>query len=198
MSQQTNLKALERRLLLSYHQDGILDLVAGTAILVFAGVAYFDQPAFIGLMAIPGSLYIALKQRVSIPRSGLVRFDSAKEQKRKISLTMLAGLATLLGLIVFYLRSGAFSEAATLLVRDYIFFLFGAVFGTGLAAIGYFLTIPRFYRYAVSGTAAVWIAGIFSIDIGIGIALVGLIVVGVGASLLARFVKNNPLSRKGA
>ena len=77
MNNQTNPKKSELRskLLLLYHQDGILDLVVGTCLLLLTLVMAFDQGAFIGLIGIPAIFYIPFKDQIALPRIGLIRFE---------------------------------------------------------------------------------------------------------------------------
>jgi hypothetical protein len=69
---------LKRKVYFAYHQDGILDLVAGSVVLGFGadmltGNIFFLMAGWLMIM-----LYMIIKQRVTIPRFGYVRFDSEK------------------------------------------------------------------------------------------------------------------------
>ena len=74
---------LKRKVFLAYHRDGILDLVAGTVVLGFGlnmltGNIFFLMAGWLAMM-----LYFLIKQRVTIPRFGFVRFESQKKTVQK-------------------------------------------------------------------------------------------------------------------
>ena len=73
-----NLKEVEKRTYISYHQDGLIDLVIGVYILLFAvGIllntilelsTWFIIPAIFPALIIP--IWISIKKRVTVPRIG--------------------------------------------------------------------------------------------------------------------------------
>ena len=198
MNKRHSLKSsrLEKKLFTAYHQDGILDLVAGFMILAFALVILFDQNAYVGLIAIPAALYFPLKQKVTFPRLGVIRFSPEKEQRRKLNLSMLFGLTTLLGLVVFYIFAGDLPESIVNRLRENMPLLFGGVFSLILLAVAYFLNNSRFYIYAVLGLATVWIAHFLNFSIGSAVGILGCVVEITAWVLLARFLSDYKLDAK--
>jgi hypothetical protein len=178
---------------MTYHQDGILDLVIGFMILIFATVNLLGQVAFIGLIAIPGSLYIPLKQKITFPRLGFIRFNAKREQQRKLSLALILGLVALLGLVVAYILVGDLPDSIVNGVRENIFLLFGGVFGLVLCAAAYFLKNSRFYFYALVAVILIWSANFMGIRLGVPIAILGGIVEGVGLIFMFRFYADYPI-----
>lgn len=189
---------LEQKLYLVYHQDGILDIVTGCALLIFAAVAYFEAGAFIGLTGIPLAMYIPIKQQVSVPRLGFIRFESAREQGQKLGLTLLLGIAAFVGLVAIYLLNLDLPENLSSLIFDNIRLVFGAALGTVLAGAAYFLNNRRFYFYAGAGVALSWGARFFSYPLGIGLGILAAAVLGIGIVLLARFIRTTPAQENGA
>ena len=53
MTRNQNLKQLAKKTYMSYHQDGLVDLLVGWVIIAFAAMMAFDQSAFLflGLLA---------------------------------------------------------------------------------------------------------------------------------------------------
>ena len=49
MSQNQDIKRLAKKTYMSYHQDGLVDLLIGWMIIAFAAMMAFDQSAFIFL-----------------------------------------------------------------------------------------------------------------------------------------------------
>ena len=78
MTQNINLKDIEKKVYMSYHQDGILDISLGLLILLFGIAMYTHLTPFVGLIPIlvMGVGYLA-KKFVTIPRMGYVNFSNA-------------------------------------------------------------------------------------------------------------------------
>lgn len=180
---------LARRLYVIYHQDGILDIVAGAVLLIFAAVIVFDQGAVIGLIALPTVMYMALKQRFSLPRMGYIRFDPEKEQRQKMGLSLLFALTVFIGLLAFYAFSGELPEDLTTAIRESMPLLFGLVLGLALVGVAYFLKNRRFYAYGLLAVVLVWSAFFAGVRLGIGVALLGSTVEVVGLATLMRFIQ---------
>jgi hypothetical protein len=192
-----NRMSLERKLYMVYHQDGILDIVAGAVLLIFAAVIVFDQGAFIGLIAIPTVLYMSLKQRFSLPRMGYIRFETEKEKRQKLGLTLLFGLTAFIGLLAFYAFSGDLPENLSTVIRENTPLLFGLVLGLALVGVAYFLNNPRFYVYAILAVVFSWTAFFLRVQLGIGIALLGITTEVSGIATLLRFLQGYSLDGEG-
>jgi hypothetical protein len=185
--------SLEQRLYVEYHRDGILDLVVGIMVLFYGAIFFFGQEGLIGVIAIIVMLYIPLKKRISFPRQGYIRFESEKEQKRKFSLSLVLGLTTFIGFVAFYAYKGKFPADLSLLLRENILLLFGAVMGLILAAVAFFLNNARFYLYAMLAVVLIASAQYFSYDLDLGLLILGFVITAVGISTLLRFLTTYPL-----
>ena len=103
MTQNINLKDIEKKIYMSYHQDGILDISLGLLILLFGIAMYTHLIAFVGLIPIlvMGVGYLA-KKFVTIPRIGFVNFSDARKAKerRKIYFWLVLGIVVLGAVLV--------------------------------------------------------------------------------------------------
>jgi len=106
MTRNQNLKQLAKKTYMSYHQDGIIDLLIGWMIIAFAANMAFDESAFTFLGWLPIIMYVPLKNRITAPRFGYVKFASEHGgQSRMITGFLVIGLLFLfiLAIIVFLL-----------------------------------------------------------------------------------------------
>lgn len=185
--------SLERKLYLVYHQDGLLDIIVGLALLVFASVMLSKVTAFIGLIGIPSILYLPLKNQISVPRLGYIRFKPEQEQRQRLWLVLLMGVALLIGVGVFSATSGDLPTGLRSVIQSNVPLLFGAVLGSALTGVAFTLKNPRFYLYGALGLALVWIAHFIDIQLGIPVALLAVTIELVGIMTLIRFVQKYPL-----
>ena len=104
MGKEPNLKEIERKAYMSYHQDGLLDIFAGLYVLGFGlgifvdlildfGMGMILMPAVFVSLALP--LWIAAKRRITMPRIGFVNFGIRGANKLTAIFigTMVAGFA---------------------------------------------------------------------------------------------------------
>jgi hypothetical protein len=92
MDQKINLKELERKAFISYHQDGLVDIGIGMILLVSvlsstlheAGISdSVRQVIYIPLMLLcPLIIYLG-KKYITVPRLGYVKFSPHRQSKRK-------------------------------------------------------------------------------------------------------------------
>jgi hypothetical protein len=198
MENNIDLKEIERRAFLSYHEDGILDIYLGIGIMMASSVFFYEY--FIGLtgvVALLPILYAASKKQITIPRLGYVKFSNSTQGKarRSITLALLLGtLSAVAGFFAFYsvISSGynwiePFIEnwkiviASILLVVFYLF--------------GYVSELKRMYYYAVV-SFLVFISGLIITVSGYWFPLIlgGIICVN-GLIHLYRFTQDYPLEK---
>jgi len=72
MSQEKQFKDLGRKAYLSYHQDGLIDILIGLGILGFGLMMLTDSVVFNMLAWMPIIFYVPLKNRITVPRFGYV------------------------------------------------------------------------------------------------------------------------------
>jgi len=185
---------LKRKLYLAYHQDGLLEVVIGAALLVLAAVMLSDQMAFIGLIGIPAALYLPLKQQISVPRLGHIRFVPERESRMKLGLALFLGLAAFAGALAVYPVMKGISRESWAAVEPVLPLVFGGLLGVVLAGVGWFLKATRFYVYAALGLALVWLVFAAGGRTGLPVALLGVVVEGAGLLYVSRFVRAYPVT----
>ena len=161
MSQSIDFEALKRKLFLSYHQDGILDLVIGLCILGFGFSMNMESSAYIILSWLGLILYAPLKSAITIPRIGFVQFDNASKRRNRLLVMLGVALATFvlfLGLFVF-LRSDNFSAGIDAWFRQY------------------YLLVLSFFPAIIFAGAALW-TGVYRLLVH-ALLIVGIIFAGI-------------------
>lgn len=182
-----NKSDLRRRLLLLYHQDGILDLVVGSCLTLLTLVMAFEQTAFIGLIGIPAIFYIPLKDQIALPRIGLIRFNKPSKNRARLSLVAVIGAITLPAFVlVSILLPESGGAIGTLLAQNEIL-IFALLLAGVLFLIGLLMHNQRFLLYAVISQAFVGLASWQGLRMWIPVAGSALILIATGTGLLIRF-----------
>lgn len=158
MSQKDDLKAIEKKVFTSFHQDGLIDLFLGFILLVSILSSTLDASGisdsiriiiYVPLMVILGPvLYMVGKKYITFPRMGYVKLGSKQKQKRRVVVfsiitAILATLVILTMLLgnkasnvgsVFGIKAEFWTSALVTLIIIAIF-----------AVIAFVLMTPRFY-----------------------------------------------------
>ena len=186
---------LKQKVLLAYHQDGILDLMAGAVVISFALDMLTNNIAFLmaGWLSIP--LYFVLKQRVTIPRFGYVRFESQDRSKSKLLLLLGFGMLVLALFVagIFLLdRQPDSASVQQLLQRYHMVPLSALLFALPALLAAIFLGLKRYYLYAFLAVALPFLAALIGIETYLPIFATGLTLLGYGLVLLIGFLKKYP------
>ena len=195
MMPETNLKDVERKAYLSYFEDGLADIFAGLPILIFGFGMVFDASLFFIFAGLPIVLFFPLKQAITLPRMGYVKFSP--ERRRKISksmvLLLVAGtLSLLLGIVVFL---GFERQAFNLrdFMMEYGLLVLGAVMASAFVLISIFFEVRRFMGYAALVFGGWLSAYLLNIEAGIPVTIAGGLIALIGLGILVRFVVKIPL-----
>ena len=193
-------EAIKRKVFLAYHRDGILDLAASFVVLGFGVNMLTGNIVFLltGWMMVMG--YAFIKQRVTIPRFGYVRFDSHKKNLTLGIAGLVIGMVILLLVVLFQffdVGQPASPEMAALLQRYHMVPLSGLFFGLPLLGAAIFLRLSRYYLYALLSVGLPALGGWLEIETYIPIIALGLTMLTFGAVLLATFLKTYPV-KEGA
>ncbi|MCA9895067.1 MAG: hypothetical protein KC615_18905 [Anaerolineae bacterium] len=186
-------KGLEQKLYTAYHQDGLLDLIVGIIIALFGLVILADQPAFVGMIGIPAVFYIPLKQRISQPRMGYIRFESKEKQTFKLTLSVLLGVLVLVALAGLFIVGNGMPDSFRTILRENMRLIFSGFLGVSLLAAALFLNNRRFYVYAVVGVLLVWASMLVPFHLGIAVTALAAILVLTGLYLVIQFIRRYPL-----
>ena len=191
---------LKRKVYLAYHQDGILDLVAGSVVLGFGLNMLTDNIVFLMIGWLAMMLYVLIKQRVTVPRFGFVRFESQKKTVQKAWLSVGIGVLVLLlffGLGFFVNREPASPEMQALIRRYHMVPLSTMLFGLPALAAAIFLGLKRFYLYALLAAGLPLLGALANIETYIPIVTTGAVIIAFGAFLLVNFLRKYPLNAEG-
>jgi len=198
-----DLKNLERKAWVSYHQDGLFDLYLG--LLLFC-IAITNSLLEVGLdswlryliffILLGGSwlLFWAGKRFITTPRLGQVKFSAAR-RKRKVQLAIIMSFFVLLNVLLLFLTIGARNNPDTwgrFMPQAELFGLFVGVYvGSAVALIAYFKDISRGYYMAL--VYAVTFAAVEIFENPALYWIGGALIFIPGVVLFVRFLQRHPL-----
>ena len=191
---------LKRKIYLAYHQDGILDLVAGSVVLGFGLNMLTDNIVFLMIGWLAMMLYVLIKQRVTVPRFGFVRFESQKKTLQKAWVSVGIGVlivAFLLTLNIFVSRQPTSPETQALIQRYHMVPLSAMLFGLPALAAAIILGLKRFYLYALLALGLPLLGALSNIETYIPIVTTGAVIILFGTFLLVNFLQKYPLNAEG-
>jgi hypothetical protein len=188
MSNQLDLKALERKAWRSMHADGLFDLFFGWMLLVGYLRDVTGWPP-VTLLQIAGVLIVILgKHFITVPRMGVVKFGPEREARRLKVAFIIGGSVGALGAVYYavpHLRAQA--DLLNLGVTAMLLVVF--------VAMAWLLDFPRMYFIGIVFAAVNVIRQYTRSPLVFLIA--GLVVALPGAILLMRFVRRYPRVQDG-
>ena len=212
MSQNFDLKAIERKAFRSVHQDGLWDIYIGGLLLVLSLMFAIPESGegeltYIGFAMVGVAIVFAFfqlgKKYITVPRMGQVRF-SAERQRRKIALGWIMGAFVLftLGLFLFSLyvwnlsASGQGIDVPTSpsLERVFVALLAALIAGTSMTVISYFKEFMRGYYIALLMTAGFFFTLLLNTTTPMIVA--GALILVPGLVLFINFLRQHPLPPK--
>lgn len=204
MTQNVDLKALEKKAWRSVFQDGLWDIFLGLLLMAFALSAWLDRQAlsestrmgiYIGAEVVAMIILFAGKRFITIPRMGMVKFG-AERQKRRNVVRLILFISVLVGLAMWFLASSLINGEGSVLSGKWFFPLVWMlnmlmVFGLG----AYFLEYERLYiigfLYALAIPLDAVIKAVAKVDLDIYIFLTGgLVILVMGLVCLVRFLRD--------
>jgi hypothetical protein len=216
MSQNVDLKSIEKKVFTSFHQDGLIDLFLGFIMLVSilsstldaSGVSDLIRIAiYVPLMVILGPiLYMLGKRYITFPRMGYVKLGSRQNRKRRIVIFSIitAVLFTLIVLTiilgnkasnvgaVFGIEAEYWSPAVVILIIIGIF-----------SIIAFVMMTPRFYLlgFIVGMSEPLYMLLKHFTQIKyVGVIAYGIpavLLIMLGTVVLKRFINKYPLPKAG-
>jgi hypothetical protein len=200
MTQDADLKQIERRAYVSYFQDGLTDLYGGFILLGLGLAMLTDQMWWLALMLV-GTAVLWARKRITFSRMGYARFSPQREARTKRS-RIAAGIAVagtlLLGVILFALLwTNGLPQWLEAWLADYFLVAFAVMVGTIIALSAYLLGVARFYAYAVLVFAAFVAAQLFDISPGLPVTIAAGVIVLCGLAVLVRFLRKYPKPGNG-
>jgi hypothetical protein len=194
MTEKINLKKIERKTYMFYHQDGLIDLLIGSGIL-FAILCFLTEMIWLSgafvIFAVP--LYTYVRQKITAPRVGLVKFGQKGQHKTLFILLILIGNIFLLFVLGLFL----YRNNIPLWIKESLTVYPSLIIG-GIACILTLLTalisgIKRFYFYGLAILISYMIGQIISIDLLIASTIVGIIFLLTGIIKVLNFIQKYPL-----
>jgi hypothetical protein len=152
MTNNTNLKTLERKAWRSYFQDGLGDIFLGCIVLMFAiapplsrmGLGdFWSSAVFIPFWALIFLLIVLIRKYVVLPRIGVVKFGQTR-RKKLLKFNVLMFVVLLLGLILGIISFQNINAPGWVHSLRFIAIV---LVGSSLAA--YFLDFKRLYVYGI-------------------------------------------------
>jgi uncharacterized membrane protein YidH (DUF202 family) len=209
MTQNLDLKAIERRAFRSVHQDGLWDIYLGVLLLSLS--LFFAVPesgegegtymlfALLGV-GIAFAVFQLGKRYVTVPRMGQVQFGPER-QKRKITLAWIMGFYFLvtLGLVLFslYMWNANASGLRTELIVDpsleraFVASIAALIVGTSIIVISYFKEFLRGYYIALLMGCGFFFTLWF--DTTLPMIIAGMFILVPGLVLFVTFLRQHPL-----
>ena len=187
MSQDINLKEIERRAWTSYFQDGLWDIFMGLLMLTMGIRSITDNVWF--TLVILGALLVAVvgKKFITIPRIGRVKFGPARKAKQN-KMGAVVGIAVL-ATIILLLTTILGLDTPQAVVAPVLVIGIALVFGL----MAYYMDFRRLYAYGLlfAISMALWETldkpiGPMAFSVSGGIALL------IGLAALIRFLRKYP------
>lgn len=199
MTNQPNLKEIERRAYTSYHQDGLLDIFVGVYIAAFGLGIVADKvwgldegsimPVIFVAVMLP--IWIAAKRKITMPRIGFVKFGpQGKNQLMAVFLgLMFAGIGVWVAFTLFQNGRPPW--------LDIIFQNGLLVVGIGSLAVcilfGFTMGLSRLYAYGLLALIVLAVGHFMGIFFAYLLLPLGITVMVTGFALLIDFVRKYPL-----
>lgn len=190
MSDKINLRELERRAYLSYHEDGILDVIIGFGLITAALWVLADMPWLIGSwIPIMTPMYIQIKKKVTVPRLGQVEFSQQRKGKTRKTVFALVAFNIIMLAAGFYVwwawDIGGKPQWLLDLLSNYMV-ITGALGAIISWVVAYITDLRRFYGYGLMNLIIFTLVG----NMGVHIS-VSLVAVGVGVTLYGLYLFSN-------
>ncbi len=195
MTQNLNLKEIEKKVWTSTFEDGITDIGIGLVLLVSTICQMFNDERFYlyPLFIVPALFIIIAKKYITAPRLGFVKFSRERNKKRyTLFLVMTISIVFLLMLTTKGLLQQL--PMTSLIVGAIVFII--------PCSIAYFLNWDRMYIYAVLFTLSFTLNEITIANTGVIASgayawlISGMMITVVGVVYLVRFMKKYPLPEK--
>jgi hypothetical protein len=201
ITKEPNLREIERKAYMSYHQDGLLDIFVAVYIIGFGVGIWVDMTWEFGFgIALPAILvatvlpiWIAAKRKITMPRIGFVKFGIQGASK----ITAIFIGIMVLGLGAFFVFTLATFQSGSRQWLDVIFQNGMLIVGFGSLAVcilfRYTMGLKRLYAYGLLALITLVIGHFMGISFAYILVALGTTVMITGIALLISFVKKYPL-----
>ena len=198
MTEEIDLKQIERKAYTSFHQDGVIDLMIGIWLIWFI-VCMAIELLWLGGIILPTLLfvYIGAKQKLTIPRIGYVKFGARGKTRMYVILGVFMCLAVTGLLFALMFADSSIRDKLILILESYYNLIIAGVAGglTLLMAVG--SGIKRFFIYAALILGLFVSAQVFGINLLYTCLTIAISFIVLGTYTLVQFLRENPLPEEG-
>jgi hypothetical protein len=190
MVEDISLKEIQRKVYMTFFQDGLWDIFLGLFILGW-GLAILTDGTYL-----PGVIFIALyfviwgvKKWLTYPRIGYARFSATRRRRITTKFVILGVVVMLVGVMVAVVW-GIGTRPQWL--ADYFPLVFNGILAAIVCFVAYWARVNRFYLYAV----LIFLGAVFHLWLGVrwdfGFIGAGGIIVLIGLGILIIFLRKYP------
>jgi hypothetical protein len=195
MSSSTDIRKLENKTYLYYHQDGLLDLIIG-AIVFGVGLNEATDTSiwsFITLLLILS--YVPMKNRITFPRLGYVKFKNTRGGVNLKHTSILASIVLTLVLvgILLILRLDNSHLSVIQWIRKGPLLLYGLLGLIGFSLFGLLIGLSRLHLYALLSGIIFSGGHLLNLEISLPFFILAGAILTVGTIFLIRFVQKYPV-----
>ena len=193
MTMDNDLKQIQRKIYLSFFQDGLWDMLLGFFLLGWGIGILTEMTALIGgWVVVAYSGVWGLKRWLTYPRAGVAVVPQAQKTTARL---LIAGIvALLLGIMAFVLVSAGSTPDW---LGKFFIFIFGAIIAAVVCMIGYWWNISRWYIYAALTLAGAASHQWLDVPLEYGFIAPGVIIMLSGLIILLKFLRRYPRHGKG-
>jgi hypothetical protein len=187
MAIESDLKAIQRKVYMSFFQDGLWDIVLGCFVLSWGLGILTNTAALTGVWFIAAYfIVLSLKKRMTYPRIGHMKIP--EERRTKIRLTIAGAVILVAGVMAFVFAELGIAPS----LRAYYMFLLGAIIAAVVCLIAYWWKINRWYAYAAAILVGVSFHQWQNVSLEWSFIIPGIIILASGIALFIRFLHHYP------
>jgi hypothetical protein len=190
MMKDSELQTIQRKVYMSFLEDGVWDIFLGLFMLGW-GLAILTDAAYLVGASFVGLYFIAwgVKKRLTYPRIGYVKFSAGSRRRITTRFLILGTAVLLLGLLAAVLWG---TGTRPQWLADYFPLIFNGMLAAVVCFVAYWARVNRFYLYA----ALIFLGAVFHLWLGIewefGFIGAGGIILLIGLGFLIRFLRKYP------
>jgi MFS family permease len=190
MMKDSELQTIQRKVYMSFFEDGVWDIFLGLFILGW-GLAILTDASYLVGASFVGLYFIAwgVKKWLTYPRIGYVRFSASSRRRITARFLILGTAVLLLGLLAAVLWG---TGTRPQWLADYFPLIFNGMLAVVVCFVAYWARVNRFYLYA----ALIFLGAVFHLWLGIewefGFIGAGGIILLIGLGFLIRFLRKYP------
>jgi len=196
MDDKLNFKELQSKLYLTYHRDGIIDMTVGLIAVGFAIFMATETVALLMLAWLPMLAYVPMKQALTVPRLGFIRFTSQRASVSRYAILAVIGLVVL-GSFIALRITDLFETPASYeaWMRQYHMAVYGGILGLVAIVAAMFSGLKRFYVYGLLAFLLPAVGAWIDLPTYLPVLVVGLLLAGNGLLMAIRFVRAYPVQK---